>query len=92
MNYTLQDRLIKELREEGVCDTDNANKFLKEVFLPRFNKQFGITPREDADLHILLTKEETSNLNQIFSKNSERKLKNDFTISFNNEYYQLYRD
>lgn len=92
MNSTLQDRLIKELREENICDTDNANKFLKEVFLPKFNKQFSIIAREDANLHIWLIKEESNNINHIFSKHSERKLKNDFTISFNNEYYQLYRD
>jgi len=92
MNSTLQDRLIKELREENISDIDSANKFLKEVFLPKLNKQFSVQPREDADLHIKLTKEEINSLNQIFSKHSERKLRNDFTISFNNEYYQLYRD
>jgi hypothetical protein len=40
MNKTLQDRLIKELREANICDFDSANKFLQEIFLPRFNAKF----------------------------------------------------
>jgi len=92
MNLTLQDRLIKEMREENICDMDSANKFLKETFLPKFNKKFSIEPREKANLHIILTKDENEHLNQIFSKHSERKLKNDFTISFKNQYLQCYRN
>lgn len=92
LNYTFQDRLIKEMREENICDINSANKFLKEVFLPDFNKQFSIEPLEEANLHIILTKNEKDHLNQIFSKHSVRKLKNDFTIAFNNNYYQLYRN
>jgi hypothetical protein len=65
MNFTLQDRLIKEMREENICDIENANKFLKEVFLPKFNKQFSIEPREKANLHIILTKDEKDHLNKI---------------------------
>ena len=92
MNWTLQDRLIKEMREENICDIESANKFLKEVFLPKFNKQFSIEAREKANLHIILTKNERDHLNQIFSKHSERKLKNDFTIAFKNEHFQCYRN
>ena len=92
MNFTLQDRLIKEMREENICDIVSANKFLKEVFLPKFNKQFTIKPREKANLHIPLTKNEKEHLNQIFSKHSTRKLKNDFTIAFNNSLFQCYRN
>ena len=58
MNYTLQDRLIKELREANICNIDSANIFLKEVFLPKFNQQFKVEPREKANLHIPLSKNE----------------------------------
>jgi len=91
VNATLQDRLIKELREANICDIDSANKFLKKVFIPKFNKKFKVKPKQEADLHIKLTKQEQKSVNQIFSKHSIRKLKNDFTISFNNELYQCYR-
>lgn len=92
MNYTLQDRLIKEMREANICDIDSANIFLKEIFLPKFNKQFEVEPREKANLHIPLTKNEIEHIDQIFSKHSKRKLKNDFTIGFKNNHYQMYRN
>lgn len=92
MNYTLQDRLIKELREANICDIDNANIFLKEVFIPKFNSKFEVKPREKANLHIPLSKEELEHIDQIFSKHSKRKLKNDYTIAFNNNHYQMYRN
>jgi len=92
MNYTLQDRLVKELREANICDIDSANKFLKEIFIPEFNAQFSIEPREKANLHIPLNKKELEHIDQIFSKHSTRKLKNDFTIDFNNNHYQMYRN
>jgi len=92
MNKTLQDRLIKELREANICDIDNANKFLQEIFLPKFNTKFWVEPRWTANLHIPLSSEELEHIDQIFSNHSIRKLKNDFTIAFNNKYYQLYRN
>lgn len=33
-----QDRLIKELTLKGIKDYDEANRFLKEEFLPRCNR------------------------------------------------------
>ena len=42
---TLQDRLIAELRLEGVQSLEAANRFLK-VFIPRFNRRFALCPRE----------------------------------------------
>jgi hypothetical protein len=38
-NRTLQDRLVKELRLENVCDMDAGNAFLPG-FLKRFNERF----------------------------------------------------
>lgn len=43
---TLQDRLVSELRLEGICSMDRANAFL-ESFLPRFNERFAHPPAED---------------------------------------------
>ena len=92
MNYTLEDRLVKELRETNICDLGSANKFLEEVFLPKFNFKFQVESIWKANLHIPLSKKELEHIDQIFSKHSLRKLKNDFTIAFNNTHYQLYRN
>ena len=41
----LQDRLIAELRLEGIKTLEGANRFLKR-FLLRFNRRFSVSPRE----------------------------------------------
>jgi len=35
-----QDRLIKEMRLRGIKDYNSANEFLKEEFLPWYNKNY----------------------------------------------------
>jgi transposase len=37
----LQDRLIAELELHGITDMDQANQWLEEVYIPRYNKRFG---------------------------------------------------
>jgi len=92
MNLTLQDRLVKALREEDISDIETANIFLKEKFIPDFNKKFMVESRWNSNLHILLRIDEESKLDQIFSEHKERKIMNDFTIRFENNFYQLYRN
>src|SRR5699024_3693127 len=41
---TLQGRLPQELAEAGITDIDAANQFLRESFLPAFNRQFAVEP------------------------------------------------
>lgn len=86
---TLQDRLIKELRLAGISTMEEANRFLQEEFLPKFNAKFTVEPAEPGDLHRKLTAKERTHLNSIFSRQTERTVKNDFTISFANQWYQL---
>lgn len=91
MNGTFQDRLVKALREENISDLESANIFLKEIFLPDFNKKFMVEARSDSNLHLELRSEEIEKLEQIFSKHIPRKVANDFTIKIDNMFYQLYR-
>lgn len=91
MNQTLQDRLVKELREENINDMDIANKYLEEKFLPKFNKKFMVKARSKSNLHIKLRENEINSLNQIFSEHKKRKVANDYTIKFEKKYYQLYK-
>lgn len=88
-NKTLQDRLIKEMRLLWIKDVKSANKYLKEVFIPKFNKQFWKKPNSDLDLHRNLREEEKKELDWIFSLNEERVITNDYTISYKSTYYQL---
>lgn len=86
---TLQDRLVKELRLRNISDIETANKFLEEEYVADFNKRFSVVPAKDTNLHRPLTEHDKNNLEKIFSIQSKRQVKNDFTIQFKNAWYQL---
>lgn len=86
---TLQDRLIKELRLAGISDIKSANRFLEEVFIPAFNKKFGMQAKSKANLHRRLRASEKKHLSGILSRHTTRTVQNDFTFSFHNEWHQL---
>lgn len=85
---TLQDRLVKELRLAGISTIPAANEFL-ETYIPKFNGQFGVAAAEEGDLHRPLSETEKKNLSAIFSVQSTRRVMNDFTIRFENQWLQL---
>lgn len=86
---TLQDRLVKELRLRYIGNIAEANTYLKEEFLPKYNQRFAIPAKEREDFHKPLTSKE--NLDRIFSVRSERQVNNDFTIRLKGKWYQLNR-
>lgn len=88
MNGTLQRRLVKELRLNSIDTISEANEFLKNVFIPKFNLQFGVKAKKPSDLHRRLDKKEIE-LEKILSIQSKRTVNNDYTIRFKNKYYQL---
>lgn len=86
---TLQDRLIKELRLASISTIKEANEFLEKVFLPKFNAKFMVEPRSKADLHKKMNEQEKKKLDSIFSRQHEKVVANDFTISYKKKCYQL---
>ena len=84
-NRTLQDRLIKALRREGISNIAEANKFLQKVFTAEYNKRFAVN-LEVADVHRPV---EGYNLREIFCYKTERQVRNDFTINLAGGYIQL---
>lgn len=86
---TLQDRLVKEMRLVNINTPEQANTFLENVFLPAFNNKFSVIPTKEGDLHKSLSETDNKNLVSIFSIQSTRKINNDFTIQFKNNWYQL---
>lgn len=85
---TLQDRMVKEMRLLDISTIDEANEFLKE-YIPKFNAKFAVVPSKKADLHKQPSKAMKAKLNQIFSIHSKRKVNNDYTVMFKNQYLQL---
>jgi transposase len=49
-NQTLQDRLIKEMRLEGISDIEAAQDFVPR-FIAIWNKRFAIEPRDATNAH-----------------------------------------
>lgn len=86
---TLQDRLVKELRLAGINTPEEGNKFLREIFIPKYNKQFAVIPAKRGNVHKPLTDIEKAQIKHIFSIHDTRRVNNDFTIQFKNNWYQL---
>lgn len=85
---TLQDRLVKELRLANITEREEANKFLID-YLPKINDKFSVIPNKKTDLHKPISKNLKKKLPQIFSIQKERKVLNDYTIMFENQFFQL---
>lgn len=86
---TLQDRLVKELRMAKINTPKEAQVFLDTVFIPEFNKKFSVIPAKAENVHRPLSVAERQQFDRIFSIQSQRKINNDFTIQFKNNWYQL---
>lgn len=89
---TFQDRLVKELRLRNISTIEKANKFLEDFWTEDYGRRFAVLPKSGTDLHRKLTAKESANLDAIFSVQSVRKVKNDFTIQFKNYWYQLAKE
>lgn len=86
---TLQDRLVKEMRLADINTPEEGNRFLTEVFLPKFNNKFSVVAAKEGNAHRDLSEADNQNLNRIFSVQSTRVVNNDFTIQFKNQWFQL---
>lgn len=86
---TLQDRLVKEMRLADISTPEEGNRFLQEVFLKAFNERFSVIPAKEGDVHRPLLREEKEHLHHVFSLHDTRRINLDFTIQFQNTWYQL---
>lgn len=80
MNETLQGRLPNELRLHGVKTKEEANQFLKEIYLPQHNKRFLVKPEQPGSAFVPLPLH--LDLDRIFSIQAERTVEPDNTVSF----------
>jgi hypothetical protein len=87
MNGTLQDRLVKALRQGGISDLAAANLYLEQEFLGPFNAKFMVPPAHSTDVHRPL--EPRQDLARILAVCEERVVQNDWTIRWRNGFLQL---
>jgi len=88
-NQTLQDRLVKELRLQGISDIDRANAYLAE-FRQDFNRRFAVAPRSNHDAHRPLLN--TENLDIILTRQKTATLSKNLTLQANKVIYQIQSD
>lgn len=84
-NGTLQDRLVKAMRQLGISTIADANEYLQKEFTREFNDRFAVNP-EAPDVH------KSSNgylLEEIFCYKTTRQVRNDYTINLAGGYVQL---
>lgn len=86
---TLQDRLVKELRLRNITTVVAANQYITQEFIPDFNRRFAIQPSSPANLHASLTATEQKQLSSILARQEIRTVHNDYTIAFQNSWYQI---
>jgi transposase len=84
---TLQDRLVKEMRLQGIKTQKEANEFL-EGYLPVYNKQFSVEAKEKGDAHWAIPK--GTDLDKILCAKTRHPVRNDFTVVHDTKLYQLH--
>lgn len=83
---TLQDRLVKELAHAGIGDVATANRWIREVYLPRHNARFA-TPAAIAETAFVAVDREQ--LREILCIEDERTVGRDNTVTYDGLTLQL---
>lgn len=86
---TLQNRLVKEMRLRNINSIEEANKYLKEEFIPWYNSKYAITARSKTNFHKKLNKIEQKCLSDILCRHEGRTIQNDFTVMYGKRWFQL---
>lgn len=89
VNQTLQDRLVKELRLQGISTMEEANQFLP-TFMVAFNRKFAVVPKSPVNLHRPLTPQD--HVEEILVQKYTRRLSKQLTLSYGNTIYQIMTD
>ena len=82
-----QDRLVKALKLKGSKTIEEANAVLSGGFVNKLNAKFAKAPAESIDAHVALLGGEK--LDQIFCWEETRQVNNDWTVRYENQFYQL---
>lgn len=75
---TLQKRLPQELRLAGIVDMAEANRFLKEVYLPQHNARFALPAEAEGTAFVPFA----GALDDILCVHADRTVSNDNTVRY----------
>lgn len=86
---THQERLPKELALMGITTMEEANRYLRETYLPAFNRKFTHPAREDGSAFIPYI---GPSLDEILCERFERTVQGDNCVRFENLVLQIPKD
>lgn len=89
-NATFQDRLVSELRLNNITTIDEANKYLLEVFVPKFNTKFALDNSKFKSVFEASPSAEV--INYTLAILTPRKIDNGNSIRYYNNYYQPFEN
>ncbi|MDQ6959052.1 MAG: hypothetical protein Q9M24_08090 [Mariprofundaceae bacterium] len=81
-----QERLPKELAAAGIADMDEANAYLKHVYMPAFNAEFTVQAAMQASAFVQWF---GGSLDDILCEQQERTVNKDNTVSFEGRVLQI---
>ena len=87
-NGTFQGRLVNELKINGITNIEEANKYLTQVFVPKFNRKFAMDYKKFKSVFETSPSEEK--INYTLAVLTPRKIDNGNAIKYKNKYYQPY--
>jgi transposase len=87
---TAQDRLVKGMRVAGVNTIEQANEYLQEDYLAWWERELTLEPDNPDDAHRPL--EKSHHLAASLSHVEMREVRNDYTLRFDNQLYQIERE
>jgi len=88
---TLQGRLPKELALAGIREKEEANRYLREVFLPSFNARFKFKIDEEITSFVPWL-DSHMKLREILCIQGQREVKKDNTVSYGGKVLQIERN
>ena len=86
---TAQDRLVKGMRVAKVTMIEQANQYLEREYLPWWNRTLTVSAAKKEDAHRALDK--SQNLAAVLSHVEARQVRNDYTLKFQGQLYQIER-
>ena len=89
-NATFQDRLINEFKLNNITTIEEANKYLIEVFIPKFNSKFALDYKKFESVFEASPSKEK--INYTLAILTPRKIDNGNAIKYKNNYYQPYEN
>jgi hypothetical protein len=85
-NKTLQDRLVKELRLQGISTIETGNAMLP-AFTADYNRRFAKAPKDSRDMHRPVSS--TDDVDTAFSWQEERTVSHSLTLQYDKVLFLL---